>query len=315
MMSLRNKIYEVNIISSFRKKHHLHSKHHFLRGEFMGKFKINKIEKFFMRHKKACLISYLIFIFALAVAPTPERYWDLESNIITVIFFVYAFFILNNMFKVNKLMRIYRKRLELNVCLDGANQFINAVNPKNITDITTWCNNRIAFLLDLGETEKAEEEIRLFWQTFNPNKLPLPVLVAIHENMAEIKIRKGDAKGYNEQLRLLNDYRAKAKGFAKFSISVDAPLSKLLLMGEATFGNFTEDFESRVFAELHTFRGKTRKRPPCPLHFLSAYDTLFIYFKRFNLPDKAKYYAEMIMKIGNEQFFAYREAREYLEKH
>ena len=50
-----------------------------------------------------------------------------------------------------------------------------------------------------------------------------------------------------------------------------------------------------------------------PLSLVTAYSLLCEYFKRIKLDDKRRYYSEQLIKLANNQFKAYRDAKEFLD--
>ncbi|MCH5191593.1 MAG: hypothetical protein J1F23_05455 [Oscillospiraceae bacterium] len=174
----------------------------------------------------------------------------------------------------------------------------------------TLCINRISCLIEMGETERAEEETRLFWLTFNPLKMPPIMLLSLHYNMAIIKLRNRDFKGFNEQLNAACIYRDKLVGKSK-KYHPEDNIEYLTLIA-ATYGGYDPQLEGRLLATLNFINGEPRKKPVPPSKYLGVYYRLFEFFKNNNLPEKATYYAELVINIGNEQFLSYRNAKEYL---
>lgn len=289
-------------------------------GDSMKKvkpFKINKLEKFIIRHSKLLrILSFAFLIGGPSFTVNGRTVYEGAPIICFLLFFVfYMFFAAFPAAKADRIVYNRNYGLDLYKASEDTIKLMECISPKDILTLPVLCNNRIAYLIDVGETEKAEEEIRLFWQTFDLKKLQKSTLACIHINMAEIKLRARDAKGYDEQLRIIYTYQRQCKKAEELALKKSNALPRLLLSAEAVFGSFTNDFESRVFSVLNTVDGKQRKKQPSPIEYFSAYETLFTYFKRFEIHDKAKYYAEMTVQTGNGQFAAYREAKQYLEQH
>lgn len=282
------------------------------------KFKLNGLEKFLIRHKFPIIIItaciFLIVVYSLvfnglilvALISIPI-YWLVSRLLVNV-----------SMIKNNQILKIRNSHLDLNEALNATNQLIDIINIKDFQSLAVLCNNRIAFLIEMGEFQKAESEIRIFWQSFNIKKILSPTLVAIHTNMAAIALEKRDLKTYEEQFRLVCHYNQKITNKVMKRHS-DFAISNLTQNAESVVANENSNAESytaRVWQTTRTdsLKGKILSDDEITPHsYLTVYEKLFNFSKNKGDLEKTKAYAEHIVNIANEQFYIYRKAKEYLE--
>lgn len=290
------------------------------------KFKLNKLEKFAIRHYTLLVISFFIvltaYIIIFANFEVNADFSVLYFTIITIVFMAVAFpiaFLLrvfaNKTKEVNKLSNV---EMDIYSAIDACNQMLAVINPKSVTYITIFCIHRIVCLINLGDFDAAENEIRLFWQHINLKKVNAADLAATHMLMANIALSKENYQLLNEEMRLVNEYRNNAELVGLFKRAYNYNLTEINLLIEAHCADINsnaQDFEARVFAHLNIdgVTGKPRKKQPEPIHLISAYNPLFIFYKRKGDIEKTRFYAAQIVNIGNEQLFDYRRAKEYLE--
>lgn len=283
-------------------------------GTGMKSFKLNSLERFVIRRKKVlfiCLyiaffISVIIFSHLKGIVTVPTDTFVLALP--TIVIFLYIEFL--PIFKNAKITNAYRN-LDIDLSLDGAIKLADASNPKDLEFSPTFHNNKATYLIESGRLNEAEKELELIFQTFDAKKLSSTVLFDIHVNYALIKIQSGDENAFREQLKIIEGYYDKIKRKASMYISKDT-LNSLYLTAEAHFNPYSENFEQRVLDDIKFFGDKEKKKiDPCDYFF--GYSLLFTYFTRFENTEKAVYYANEIVKIGNDSFYEYRKAKEYLE--
>lgn len=280
----------------------------------MKSFKLNAFEKFVIRNKKVLYIFILIAFFVVNILFSHFKY----PMIIPTDTFIFAVPVLI-IFLYTELLPIFKKakivaahsKLNMDFSLDGITKLINALNPKDTEFLPTLRNNKASYFIDAGNFAEAEEELKLIFQDFDAKKLSPSNLFDIHLNFALIKIQNGDEEGYKEQLRIVEGYYEKIKKSAYICI-MRHTLNTVLLYAAARFEPYSVDFEQRVLTHLRFFEGKKNKKID-PLDYFNAYSILFNYFARFENTEKAVYYANEIVKIGNDSFYEYRKAKEYLE--
>ena len=179
-------------------------------------------------------------------------------------------------------------------------------------------NNRAAFLINMGEFEQAENEIRMFWQKYGNKKLANHTRVAIHTNMAVIALYKKDFKSYEEQFRIICEYENK-KAKKPIKRQIKHAIISLTQYAEAVVANENSNFEeyaTRVWQTNHYEPTRDKyltDKQVLPYSYIVVYKNLFTFAQNTGDTEKAKTYAQQIVNIGNEQFYIYRKAKEYLE--
>lgn len=283
----------------------------------MKKFKLNGFEKFVIRNRKVLLIADFATFFILNIIAS---YFEIPfgTTACGVIFFASWMYIsMLAAVKNNKIVRFQNEEMDMVSAIDGINKLLDTVDPKDQNFAALYCSNRIAFLINLGEFRKAEEEVKMFFNTFDLKKVSSFTMFVFHTNYATLKLHYEDAAGYNEQLKIVYAYHSKLKnmpGMSKKNIAfADNRLFSLLNEAESVFGEYNPYFEQKVLDGLNFLGQKKRKKEPMPYEYFGVYSELFYYFKRFNNAEKAEYYAKALTQIGNEQLYDYRVAKEYLE--
>ena len=273
-------------------------------------FKINPIEKLIFRRRREivlavgilCITAYILSVhFEIILVPAISFFL-----LLSLIYFSKLIIVS----KINQTAKYYTHELNLAKSLESINALMEIIPLREKIYHAILCVNRISCLIEMGETEKAEEETRLFWQTFAPLKTPPYILLCLHHNMAIIKLRKRDFTGFNEQLKAACMYRDKLVGKRKKYHPEDTV--EYLTLIAATYGEYNPELEGKLLTTLNFQNGEPRKKPASPARYIGVYYRLFEFFKNNNLPEQAMHYAELVINIGNEQFLSYRNAKEYL---
>lgn len=280
----------------------------------MKKFKLNAFEKFVIHNKKKLFVFlYIAFFVSVVIFSHLKSVITIPTD--TFIFAVPMFiiFLYIELLPVIKSAKITKAHGELNMdfTLDGISKLVDASNPKDNEISPNLRNNKAAYLIDAGKFTEAEEEIQLIFKIFDIKKLSPATLFDIHANFALIKIQNGDEEGYKEQIKIVEGYYEKIKKRVNMYITQDT-LQSVSIAASARFEPYSEDFEPKVLEHIKTFGGKEKKKI-FPYDYFSAYSILFNYFARFENSEKAVYYANELVKIGNNSLFEYRKAKEYLE--
>lgn len=281
-------------------------------------FKLNSFERFVIKYKSPIIIIiaivFVIGMFILALNDAP-----FIAPLSFVLYFILTRLIVSiAIIKNNKILKIRNTQLDLNTALNATTQLIDITNSKDFQSLALFCNNRIAYLIEMGEFEKAENEIKFFWQSFNTKKVSPLTLVAIHTNMASLALEKRDFEAYEEQFGLVCDYHNKStnkivKRHSKHSIINLQQLAEAIVANENS--NF-EEYSARVLQAIHfePIKEKVLTDEQIPPHsHLQAYEKLFIFTQSIGDTEKAKAQAQQIINIANEQFYIYRKAKEYIE--
>ena len=281
-------------------------------------FKINKIEKFIIKNRKLLvIITACIFIFAMTLCAIMLIPYG--STILLVLYWlIIQLFVVVILKKSNQVLEIRNKHLQPEKALDATNQLIATTNEKDFQNVAVFLNNRVAFLMDMGEFELAENEIRAFWLKFGNKKLLPNTYVAIHSNMAAIALEKKDFKSYEEQFKTICQYESQVKN-KRMKRQIHHMIVSLQQYAEAIVANETCDFGdyvTRIWATNHYDPLKNKNltdEQTLPYSYLVAYENLFIFTQNTGDTERAKTYAQQIINIANEQFYIYRKAKEYLE--
>lgn len=283
----------------------------------MKKFKLNAFEKFVIRNETVLVSCVWIVYFILLIL-----FSHFKSNIVipTNTFFlslplliIYFYILSLPIFKNAKITNAYRN-LDIDTALDGACSLLEISKSKDYSLAPMCRNNKAAFLIESGRLSEAEEELKLFFRLFDTKKLSDSLLFTVHINYANLKIYQGDENGYREQIEITNGYYNKIceSGSKKQISKLNQIYSGTKYFAEAVFYAYSEDFEQKVLNHIKSIDGKDKKVIELFDYFF-GYFHLFIYFARFENPEKAVYYAKKVTEIGNDGLLAYRKAKEYLE--
>lgn len=281
-------------------------------------FKINKFERFIIKNRKLLvIITACIFIFAMtscAIMLIPYG-----STILLVLYWlIIQLFVVVILKKSNQILEIRNKYLQPEKALDATNQLIATTNKKDFQNVAVFLNNRVAFLIDMGEFEQAENEILMFLQKFENKRLLPSTYIAIHTNLATIALEKKDFNAYEEQFKIICRNASETKNKRR-KRQIHHMIVSLQQHAEAVVANETCDFGdyvTRVWAINHYDPLKNKNltdEQTLPYSYLVAYENLFIFTQNTGDTERAKTYAQQIINIANEQFYIYRKAKEYLE--
>lgn len=284
----------------------------------MKSFKLNAFEKFVIRYKKLFIaLLFLAFFVWQITFSLIEEYVTVPAgtfihSLLLSLLFLYIYFMPE--FKNFRANKAY-KNLDLGLVLDGACKLAEVSSPKDVVISSTIRNNKAAYLIEAGRFSEAESELKLFFHIFDTRKLRPLMLFTVHINFAILRIYNGDEKGYREQLKIIESYYdkiKKSKSKAEISIA-DRDFSNIKFFEQAHFGQYSDNFEQRVLFDRIKFFGSKDRPKIYPIDYFDIYSILFTYFARFENTEKAVYYANEIVKIGNDSLFEYRKAKEYLE--
>ncbi len=280
------------------------------------KFKLNGLEKFVMKNHQAMkVITIVLYFISLIIC---NYHFQIGFTMFLIILVALLYVMALPVLKNHQLVKINDVHMNPVEMMNGANLMLETLKPKDINNVCTYCLLRIVALINMGEFDMAENEIRLFWQNIDLNKVNDTAITDTHILMANITLEKGDMKSFDEQMNLVYEYRKKAQSFALFKNPIDYNIESVKLSAEAmtaTPGRNENDYETKVLTHLRTnpLNNKPRKKDAQPIFVFSAYSKLFEFFKRTGNVQKSTYYAQQLVSSGNEQFIDYRRAKEYLE--
>lgn len=280
------------------------------------KFKLNPIEKFVIANNKLLKIVVMVLYFLALCLRNDNAIVGTVATLITFfgLFYIFMLPTLKN-YQLAKLNDI-----DLNIyhVLNGMTDLLTITDPKDLQSITGYFVGRIVALINIGDFDTAEQEIKIFWQKYDLKKVNLLYLVQTHAMMANIALEKGDRNLFDSEMQIVYNYGKNPAMVGVFKHSYNHLVKDRQLGVEAydaTPNSNAQDFETRVFEYLNTnpLNGKPLKKSPKPMYSLMAYNHLFIFYKNQNNIKKATYYAQQVVNIGNEQLYDYRRAKEYLE--
>lgn len=282
--------------------------------------KLNKLEKFMWRHQR----KILLICWLLAVLPSIAlNFVDITSFFNFAIFMIIEAFVLTVAIyiiilssRIRNFARVYNYQLNMQAFLDGTNILIEATNPKHKSQMSASCYNRIITLYIMGDYDRAEQECKCFLQTFGHNNLAFTIKIYI--KLAQIALIKENYEAYNEYIIKIQTLLESVTGlkFVKNALNYDYVNFVMFTDAMLCNKNINEaEYEAKVFEILNTshLTGKPRKKGIMPVEYFSAYYKLFLFFKNRANTEKATFYANLLMRFGNVQLVAYREAKEYLE--
>lgn len=282
------------------------------------KFKLNSLEKFIIRYYKPLIFSYFILVALVAFVFSYLDWFEVAFVLITGLWLMITYSICVPMYKSKKIQELNDIAFDMYAMLDACNQMIEACNPKDTVRISSFCLFRITGLINIGDFDRAEQELKSFWQYFDLKKVFPSDLAQTHILMANIALEKGDATLFNNEMRIVYEYGNNSTIGGPLRHTYNHSVKDIQLVADAYCANQNsngQDYERRVFEHLNTnaLNGKPLKKAPQPMHNLMAYNKLFLFYKNQGNAEKAKYYAQQLLNIGNEQLSDCRKAKEYLE--
>lgn len=282
------------------------------------KFNINPIEKFIIRHYRPLIYSYFILVALVTFVTIYLELTELAFLINSLFFSLVSLAICVPVYKTKKISELNDIAFDMNAMLDACNQMIEACNPKDTTRISSFCLMRITGLINIGDFDRAEQELKSFWQYFDLKKIHPSDLAQTHILMANIALEKENPTLFNNEMRIVYEYGNSSTIIGPLRHTYNHSVQGIQLVADAYCANKNsngQDYERRVFEHLNTnpLNSKPLKKPPQPMRKLSAYNKLFIFYKNQGDKEKATYYAQQLLNIGNEQISDCRRAKEYLE--
>ena len=281
-------------------------------------FKLNRIEKFVIKHYKALLYSYFIMVALVTFVTIYLELSDFAFLVNSLFFLLVSLAICVPFHKTKKIAELNDKDFNMYAMLDACNQMIEACNPKDTVRISSFCLMRITGLINIGDFDRAQQELEAFWQYFDLKKVhPLDVAQS-HISLANIALEKGDFTLFDNEMRIVYEYGNNSTIAGPLRHTYNHSVKGIQLVAEAYYADKNsngQDYECRVFKHLNTnpLTGKPLKKIAKPMYYLMAYNKLFLFFRNVGNIEKATHYAQQLVSIGNEQLSDYRRAKEYLE--
>lgn len=282
--------------------------------------KLNKLEKFIWRHQRKILLLCWILAVLPPIISNLSEYtlifhfpflMLLEAAVITT-----AIYMITLSSRIRSFIKVYNYQLNMQTFLEGTNLLIETTNPKHKSQMVAACYNRIITLYIMGDYDRAEHEIKCFLQTFGYNNLTFTI--RMHIKMAQIALIKGNYEVYDEYIIKIQTLLESVTGLKMVKNSLNYDYTNFVLFTDAMICNKNineTEYEAKVFEVLNTshLTGKPRKKEIMPIEYISAYYKLFLFYKNRENAEKTAFYANLLMRFGNIQLVAYREAKEYLE--
>lgn len=282
--------------------------------------KLNKFEKFMWHHQRTILlVCWLVAAFPMIIINFVDifsLFHFLSLMILEVLILTVAIYMIILTSRIRSFVRVYNYQLNMQAFLDGTNLLIEASNPKYKNQMMANCYNRIITLYNMGDYDRAEYEINCFLHSFSHNNLTF--IIKVYIRMAQIALIKGNFKVYNEYIIKIQTLLESITGLKVVKNSLNYDYTNFVLFTDAMICNKNineTEYESKVFEVLNTspYTGKPRKKEIMPIEYISAYYKLFLFFKNRENAEKTAFYANLLIRFGNIQLIAYREAKEYLE--
>lgn len=282
------------------------------------KFHLNLIEKFVIRYYRPLLYSYFVMVALLTFIAIYFELSEVAFMVNSLLFALVSLAICVPVYKTKKIAELNDVAFDMYAMLDACNQMIETCNPKDTVRISSFCLLRITGLINIGDFDRAEQELKSYWQCFNLRKIHPSDIVQSHISMANIALEKENPTLFNNEMRIVYEYGNNSTIVGPLRHTYNHSVKNIQLLAEAYCADKNsnaQDYERRVFESLNTnvLNGKPLKKPPQPMHNLMAMNQLFLFYKNQGDVNKATYYAQQIMYIGNEQLSDYRRAKEYLE--
>lgn len=265
---------------------------------------LSKPERFLIKNRRSVLIVLILLSLVVFTAMS-----ILFHDVFILYFFATAYGLIVGFvetlaaIKFNKLTRNFLKTLDATTTARGVQELMDLSGTKYIY-YPYFVNNLITSLICLGEFQRVEELCRSFFQSYNLKRVNPYIQFTMYVNFADVKVMLNEKGGYETQLA--NAIQAYKKVKSKKSELV---LKLLMLQGDAVFGEYKENFEQSFTNSLP----RSKKLLGTPAVSYDICTRMFTYFKRFDKKEKAEYYAKEILKLGNDQLYTYRLAKEYLE--
>lgn len=282
--------------------------------------KFNKLEKFMWYHQRTILlVCWLVAVLPAIILNFVDiisLFQFLFLMLLEAVVLTVAIYMITLSSRIRNFVRVYNYQLNMQAFLEGTNLLIEATNPKHKNQMMANCYNRIITLCNMGDYDRAEYEINCFLQTFNHNNITF--MIKVYIRMAQIALIEGNYEVYNEYIIKIQTLLESITGLKAVKNSLNYDYTNFILFTDAVICNKNineAEYEAKVFEVLNTsqFTGKPRKKEIMPIEYISAYYKLFLFFKNRENAEKTVFYANLLIKFGNIQLIAYREAKEYLE--
>ena len=274
----------------------------------MKALKVSKLDIFLISNKT--VVTVLLFIFAV-ISPVVYRIFNFLPALILFFVWIFIYLYTETLFsqKVMIAERPYVKTLDVDESLNRLTVLLNKLPKKCYKERAALLSDKIAFLILLGQFDKARDSIDIFKATFDMKKYP-QVGALLHMNSASLYSKLGDedkmksnfalSKQYIDELGLLDLYTKKR---------LDAEYKRIQLYSSAGFTK-DEKYEEKVlsFAKIDNDRDFEKMQP---FELFAPYYAIYEYYKDKN-QEKAKEYAAALIDISNYQLYAYRDAKDFL---
>ncbi|MBR0541222.1 MAG: hypothetical protein IJK26_03340 [Clostridia bacterium] len=281
-------------------------------------FKVNPFERFIIRNHS--LLKWLVLIVGVASYTLllekagVDFIWIMLTGLLIFVPTVYLIELTAGL-KFRKIQSIELKELDLKKAVEASDKMLALLKEKQLDYIGTATLLKANALYNMGEKNEALSCIYAFLQKANGKKPPCAQIAENHSLLASIALYDYDFEKFEEHLNLVSQYisqskRAYRKFYERAEIIKSHRLNEKLYKSE----EYDETLEKAIVNKAYTFNGKQLTPDKVsPLSLIVAYSLLCEYFKRLGIDDKRRYYSGELIKVGNEQFKAYRNAKEFLE--
>ena len=165
----------------------------------MKEFRINPIERFFIRNHKGIRIA--LYVVGLAIALTLIILYD-SLPIWAVLAFAFGMAIpmtfvdLVAMLKVSQIIKMANDRLDLQATLEASEKMLSILKPDQLDYIGTAALCKATALYDMGEEDEAKKCSYAFLDKCDVKKAPYSQMTDHHVLLASMALNDYDFKEY-----------------------------------------------------------------------------------------------------------------------
>ncbi len=281
-------------------------------------FKINAFERFIIRNHT--LLKWLILVvgvasYTLFLEKTGVDFlWILLTGLLIFVPIVYLVE-LTAILKFRKIQKMETDLLDMKSAVEASDKMLGVFRDSQLSYIGSAVLLKANALYNMGEKNETLATVYDFIGKANCKRPPYAQLAENQNLLASAALYDYDFEKFEEHLRLIEEYTSKCNGsYRRFFKKADFVRSHRLNERLYKSQEYDSVLEKAILDKTKLHAGRTLPEDKVsPLSLVVAYSLLCEYFRRLKLDDKRREYSEKLVKLANEQFKAYRDAKEFLE--
>lgn len=281
-------------------------------------FKINAFERFIIRNHT--LLKWLVLIVGVAsyTLILEKAGVDFMKIMLTglLIFVPIVYLIeLTAIIKFRKIQKMENDLLDMKSAAEASDKMLGIFKDGQLSYIGSAVLLKANALYNMGEKNEALSAVYDFLKKANCKRPPYAQLAENQNLLASAALHDYDFEKFEEHLKLIEDYISKCKrSYKRFFKKADFIRAHRLNERLYKSQEYDEVLEKAILDKAKIHAGKTLpEEKVSPLSMVVAYSLLCEYFRRLKMDEKRREYSEKLVKLANEQFKAYRDAKEFLE--